>query len=354
MNPGDSSMQFYKIRDAKQMLYPDGVTEFLPEVYHKYVPDDCKACGQDMVINRARTVMKCSNPKCIRRVSMIVVKCLGKLGVVGMGPATVIQHMLNHNQTRITEFLKDPPLAYRGAVKDALSKRVTFAAAVNLLCIPQIQERSYVVFSTANSYDEFVAEAAKKGGIVPYLSSKLGGSGVLVGTVQKQIFAYYRDLRDIPSVFNLRPANLEEIPIAITGGVKAVVDGSGRSYSKRDFIDALNTLLEPQGKVFRLQQGVTRQTRILVADSNEHTGNYTTALSYIEAAERAGREPTIVITRSDFLLAQVQEDLEAMNRDCEELSDEVANGDEVGNDDEQAEGGEIIEVNTITQDNKET
>lgn len=312
ISPADNQMKFYTVSEAKEMLLPDGVTEFIPQVYHKYVPDVCDACGRPMVVNRGRTIMRCSNPLCIKRISMIVVKCLSKLSINGMGPATVFNHMMDNNQKFITDFLRDPPMQFRVQVREALQKKTTFSAAVSSLCIPQLQERSHVIFEGVSSYEEFLNKAAAWGGVPQYLAHKFGGSGVLVGTLQQQLFAYRNDLHAVSELFNIRSDSLLEIPVVITGGVKCVVDENKRPYTKLEFIDALNALLEPQGKVLRLQQHVTKATRILISDSNEQTGNYATAMGYINAAQSMNQEPSIVIVSSDMLLNQIIEDGERL------------------------------------------
>ena len=315
ISPSDNQMKFYTVSDAKEYLMPDGVTQFIPEAYHKYVPDTCDACGSPMVINRGRTIMRCSNPQCIRRISMIVVKCLGKLCITGMGPATVLNHMIDNKQRNITDFLRDPPMQFRVQVREALQKKTTFSAAVSTLCIPQLQERSHIVFEGVSSYGEFLKKAAEWGGVPGYLAHKFGGSGVLVGTIMKQLFAYRNDLYAVSELFNIRSDTLLEIPIVITGGVKCVVDENKRPYTKLGFIDALNALLEPQGKVLRLQQHVTKATRILISDSSEQTGNYATAMGYIKSAQSMNKEPSIVIVSSNMLLNQILEDGEKLIKD---------------------------------------
>lgn len=92
------STEFLTVHDAKE-------AGLIPGPWHPYFSEKCVYCGQDMVINFARTVMKCNSTKCYRRVANQADALLKDLGYKGWGPETLTDYCRMTHISSISELI---------------------------------------------------------------------------------------------------------------------------------------------------------------------------------------------------------------------------------------------------------
>lgn len=299
-------MEFITIKHAKE-------TQLIPSAWHNLFSDHCIYCESDMVISDSLTVMKCSNPRCYRRIAGQVTNILSELGYKGWGNSKVYSYVKHNKITSPLEFILDPPYELSTLQSDISELNYSYIQLIQLLNIPHLRERIPQLFKGIDTFEEYVTEVEKSGGLYSFCANRLGGS-TLPTTIANTLAIYYPELACIHDIFPVVKHASKVMLIAITGCIRNVTS-EGKHLTKDAYISVLNDLLRPAGLAVRRSDALSSVSYI-VADYPSSSAKY-----------RKGAERGILVT-SDVLY-QVCEQLVAM---CNKKGENTENDSESGTD----------------------
>ena len=275
--------EFLTVVDAKQ----EGI---IPAAFFTYIADVCPCCGEQMLISRSRTMLKCSNAYCIRKLAFRADGLLKDLGIKGYGPQSLETFCDEYRTKSMINFILDPPPPYN-LIECIQDLNPTFPQLVEMLHIPNFGTKAYKLFDGFDSFMEFLQAMNASGDMVSFITKRVGGQETTAAIVQ--ILTTYRDeLLKITDLIKVRPKSKKVILIQITGHILNVRSESGGSLTKDDFVRALNDIGSKIGYEFRRSDAL-KSVSFIVADTKSNTRKY-----------NIGKERNILVT-SDKLLASM-------------------------------------------------
>ena len=242
----------------------------IPEAWHPFFRDTCVYCNEPLVINMARTIMKCKSPICPRRIANQADAMLKDLGYKGWGPETLTTYCTLNKIHSIAAFIENPPLPLH-LVEDLNSRGLSFAKIVELLHLPNIGTKAYKLFSSYNSWKQFLMDISKAKDCVAFMADKVGGSEVGAQMLDT-LLDYSDDLYRVSELITTVEPVAGVIDIAITGHITEVTSG-GRGLTKDEYIAELNKLAHQCNAEFR-QSGALQSVMYIVADSPSNSRKY--------------------------------------------------------------------------------
>lgn len=262
----------------------------IPESFFSYIPDTCPCCGQPMFISRSRTVLKCKNPSCVRKVAFQADALLKDLGIKGYGPVSLENYCSTFHINSILDFIRKPPPPFN-LIELMQEKNPTFTQLVAMLHIPNFGTKAFKLFDGYNSYMEFINALAASEDGMQFMHARVNGDETLAVIIE--ILHDYMDcLKGITSLVTVRSKSDNVILIQITGHVLNVRSEDGSSLTKDEYINVLNNIGIKGGYEFRMSSAL-QSVKFIVADTPSNTRKY-----------RIGQERGVLVT-SDKLLASI-------------------------------------------------
>lgn len=259
----DVATEFMSVHDAKE-------AELIPTPFHPYFKEKCDYCGADIAINIARTVMRCSNPRCYRRIGNQADSMLKDLGYKGYGPETLTAYCKNCNIKSITEFIKDPPLPLH-IVDDLEERKYSFAKLVELLHLPTVGTKAYKLFGDYTNWHQCLEDIMSKPDPIAFVASRVGGLETANQLIEV-LLEYSDELEEITELVTPVAPLGGVVNIAITGHITEVTV-NGRGLTKDEYIAQLNRLANRCNAEFR-QSGALQSVMYIVADSPSNSRKY--------------------------------------------------------------------------------
>lgn len=244
----------------------------IPEPWHRYFEDTCGYCDAPMMISESRTVYKCTNPYCTRRVSGMIAAMLQDLGIKGFGKQSAYNYMRSTGVSSVLEFIYSPPPELRGLADIISSRHLTYAKLIKIMHFPRLGSRGDAIFAGCNSYADFLAKADQHGGVLPYIQKCVGGSDLPM-MINEILYSYSEEMKLATEVVQVVPASKTIIKIVMTGEVSLVRDSQGKRVTKDRFIMLLNDIVRPAGVAFERSEAV-ESVPFIVADSESTHRKY--------------------------------------------------------------------------------
>lgn len=264
----------------------------IPESFLNYISDICPCCGQPMYISRSRTVLKCKNASCVRKVAFQADALLKDLGIKGYGPVSLENYCRDFHINSILDFIRKPPPPFN-LIELIQEKNPTFPQLVGMLHIPNFGTKAFKLFDGYNSYMEFINALATSENSMQFLRARVSGDETLAVIIE--ILRDYTDcLKCITSFISVRNKSDRIISIQITGHVLNVRAEDGSSLTKDEYISVLNNIGIKGGYEFRMSSAL-QSVKFIVADTPSNTRKY-----------RIGQERGVLVT-SDKLLASISQ-----------------------------------------------
>lgn len=282
---------FLTVVDAKQ----EGV---IPESFFAYIPDLCPCCGQDMWISESRTILKCSNDFCIRRIAFRADALLKDLGIKGYGPVLLENYCESINASSIIDFIQYPPMPYN-VIELIQQRNPTYSQLVEMLHIPNFGTKAYKLFDGFDNFSDFLKAISKSDNASDFIKQRVGGDET-ANLVAQIIITYEHELREISKLIVVRPKAKRTILLQITGHILNVRSEDGRALTKDDYVYILNSIGREVGCEFRRSDAL-QSVSFIVADTASNTRKY-----------RVGLERGILVS-SDRLLESIKKLTEAEN-----------------------------------------
>lgn len=254
---------FFTVNEAKKR-------GLIPEPWHEYFPDTCDYCHGDLVINEARTIMKCNNPECCRRVANQINDFLKDLGYKGYGPETLTGYCQMYQIKSILDFINSPP-PLMDLVEHLNNLNLSFPKLIELLHLPYLGTKAYKLFEGYTDFRTFLEDMSGSSDPLEFIALKVGG----IETAQqvRDILLQYWDVLYHITDSIVVSAPLETVVnIAITGHITEV-NANGRSVTKDEYVKYLNECVKARGMEFR-QSGALQSVRFIVADSVSNSRKY--------------------------------------------------------------------------------
>lgn len=254
---------FLSVHDAKEM-------ELIPTQFHPYFKDKCDYCGSNMSINMARTIMRCSNPRCFRRIGNQADGMLKDLGYKGYGPETLTAYCKTCGIRSITDFIKEPPMPLH-LVDDLEGRNYSFAKLVELLHLPNVGSKAYKLFGNYQNWQSCLEDITSRPDPIAFVASLVGG--LETSTQLLNVLLEYSDeLEELTSIITPATPLGGVINIAITGHITEVTS-NGRGLTKEEYVAELNVLANRCNAEFR-QSGALQSVMYIVADAPSNSRKY--------------------------------------------------------------------------------
>ena len=312
----------------------------IPESYHnlfkKYTKCPEIKCGSDIIINTNRTVMKCSNPNCIRILSGRVLKIYNSFGIMDFGPQSAYDYINIHNIHDVPGALVDCPKAIEENIVNWFNSYHTPGEVLEMLAIPGIGTKAHKImnninnftefnnaidnvgtnhvlyecglrgklpdkywelmlqfhetggewerfknfllkFSTTgvipfNNYDEFFNEI-KRAGLYQLCMIQLGGDGTDGMERAETMSCYWNEIQVISGMVKCYPNKIETRKIIITGDITKVTREDGLPFDRLEFINYINSISSTYG--VRYQNSTAfNSSEFIIADYPSNTRKY--------------------------------------------------------------------------------
>lgn len=258
------SIQMIEVSEAKR-------TELIPKEFHPYFPDLCSFCKKPMSISTSCTILKCSNPHCLRRVSNQAAELLKDLGYKGYGPETLTNYCYAMGINSIVEFIKTPPPPIH-LIEDINDLCPTFPKLVSLLHFPNLGTKAYKVFNGYDSLEDMYAKLGSSEEVIRHIFSSVGGFESTCQFVDL-LADYEEDIREITDIITVHSQAANTILLEITGYIMNVKGENGQSLTKDQFVMALNAMARPHGIEF-IRSSKFTQISFMVADAPSNSRKY--------------------------------------------------------------------------------
>lgn len=259
---------FLTVADAKQ----EGL---IPESFFAFIPDLCPCCGHDMWISESRTILKCSNDFCVRRIAFQADALLKDLGVKGFGPVLLEDYCESINANSIIDFIQYPPMPYN-VIELMQQRNPTYSQLVEMLHIPNFGTKAYKLFDGYDDLNEFLKDMNSSGDILEFIKQRVGGNETAT-LVAQIIITYENELREISNLIKVRPKSRKTILLQITGHVLNVRSEDGHTLTKDDYVYVLNSIGSKIGYEFRRSDAL-QSVSFIVADTASNTRKYRVGL----------------------------------------------------------------------------
>lgn len=271
----------------------------VPEYYKNIIGDSCRFCDSDFIVNETRTVVKCSNPKCPRKIAGSIKAILTQDGVKGYGVTTCLNMIRNNSYTSTMDFFETPPAELAQEVKNIKDKIFRLDDAVRALYIPGFDENASKLFSNYGCMEDFLEQVDEYGTSELEISAAFGQGALgqnIFEIVEDNMEEFYR----LDNVFGIDRESTNklqyDIDICVTGGVYSTyLISKGVTVSTRaQLVSYLNKSFSHLGYRFNLKSSVTESVSFVVCDGDGDS-NSTKA--------KAGRNKGILVTTDGLLAA---------------------------------------------------
>lgn len=272
---------FYTIKEAKEKAV-------IPEPFWEFFKDDCVYCSKPVVISKSLTIMKCSNPKCFRRLAKRLDKSLHDLGIKGYGIETLSVYLENFKIDSFIEFLKDPPVDLGNIIDLIHEKNYSYPQLVEFMHIPTLGTTAHRLFSGCDCYEDFKARLTGDAVTAQLFLESFTGGTVSAAQLLDVLNSYEDELTSITELITPVKHVKQSIPIALTGYITKVSSADGRRLTKDQFINALNNLARPCDFEF-VKSAAYEKVAYIVADQPSNSAKY-----------NIGLRRNILVTSSDL------------------------------------------------------
>ena len=340
---------FITVKDAM-------LSGLIPDSYHSlfnnYVTCDDKYCGSPLIINRTRTVLKCSNPNCAKILASRVLKVYNRFGVMNFGPRNAYDWVTTSGIKTVPEALVHAPNSIKNNVLAWFNSYHSAGEILEVLAIPGIGTKAHkmmdginnlqtllqtiefygvqcvllkcgfvgklrwdwwVALKTARSqglpWEEYVKYIIKNSstGIVPYadydmldsavllegllriFEIQLGGEGRDAQNCAELVYTYWDEIKLLFNLTKCLPGTVENRKIIITGDITQVTKEDGSTFERFEFIDYINSIALEGG--IRYQNSTAfASSEFVIADYPSNTNKY-----------QRGMEKGNLITSFEFL-----------------------------------------------------
>lgn len=336
-------------------------TGLIPKSYEDvFMPVSTCECGADVVINEARTIMKCSNPNCYKVLAGRIVNLYKRFDSNGIGNVVAEQYIKENEIRNIVDALKRPPEQIADKVIQWVIQPHRSAEILQMMQLPgmgvtceKLMEEypswndftMIVIFNGLNyyflenkvevsmgflralykcmcnsaknpfdtlksivkaqlnhellfnSWDELYLYA-RDAGLEIICINAIPGSGKAAEGVKDTLLTFWDDITEMYQFCKCDDRPVQVHPIVITGDILRVRKPDGGMFERQEFIDYLNTFSRRSGIVYRDSHAL-KGTEFIVADTPSNTAKY-----------RAGLESGKLIT-SDALLQMYREGIES-------------------------------------------
>lgn len=272
----------------------------VPDYYKEIIGSKCRFCGSDLVVNDTRTLVKCSNPQCPRKIAGSIRTALSTAGIKGYGTTACLSMVAMNRYASMIDFYERPPLELVTDV-DCMKSRINrLDDAVRALFIPGFGENATKLFSCYTCMNSFLDSCTTYGTSETEVMSVFGNGQLsqnIFEIVEEQMIDFYR----VDDVFALDEEKLSQInydvDICVTGSVNSEYLRSKHvNISTRDqLVMFLNQQFSKYGYRFALKSSVTSSVSFVVCDSDADSGT---------TKAKQGRQRGILVT-TDMLLASI-------------------------------------------------
>lgn len=238
----------------------------IPEAFHEYFNERCGYCGGEMIINDSCSVMKCGNPRCLRRISSQASDMLHDLGYKGYGVETLTNYCQMVDIESISDFIKRPPLPLN-LIEDINQQKLTYPQLVELLHIPNLGSKAYKLFQGCDSVADFLKLWSEASNPSEFIITRSGGP-VLAQEATEILQDYLDDLADVTRMITVVTQAKKTILLALTGRMSF-----NGGCTKDEFIRYLNTVAMPAGVEFRRSDAL-QSVQFIVADTASSSRKY--------------------------------------------------------------------------------
>lgn len=246
--------EFIKVTEAKE-------SGMIPEPWHAYIPDTCEYCQNSLYINQTRTVLKCLDPGCPRKLGYQLDAFLKELGYKGYGPETLTKICSSYAYHSVLDFIVG--MHYMGLIAALNERELSFPALVEILHIPNFGVKARKLFHGYSCYADFIADLAKSKDPSNFIMRRVGGYQTALEVV-RILKEYDSVLRRITDYVTVTAPIRKIVPIAITGHIQNVT-ADGHALTKEGYIRCLNRLAKPCGLEFQMS-GALMSVVYIVAD----------------------------------------------------------------------------------------
>lgn len=253
-------------------------TSDVPQYYRDITGHTCKFCGQPIVTNENRTIVRCLNPQCPRKIAGCIDAITADLGIKGVGPATAANYVSIYHYKKITDFFMNPPCELKSVIEDYIAGINTLDAAVLALHLPGFKEQSVSFFSKYTTMEEVLRAIDENKEYVWGAFADVFGWGVTADNMVENFYNYYDELCDIDSIFPLVKLDLSDIKynicICVSGRpnstLMAKTTGVGKQ-TKSLLTDFLNASFGDAGFRFYRKTSYSSEVDFLISDLGEDT-----------------------------------------------------------------------------------
>lgn len=270
----------------------------VPQKYIDLSGTECKFCGSPIIVNERRTVVKCSNPHCIRKISGCIDDITTKAGIKNVGEATCLAYVRENKYEKITDFLKNPPSDIADYIHTDMKKIQTLTDAVTYLCLPGLKEKISKLTDKFQTMEELLSKFETEDSSYWKEFGEIYQYGKDYSNLIYSFFSYIEDMYEIDNLFpQLKQEANKQIAIKINICITEHISSQlirkqfGINPSKDTFVSILNKMFSPYGITFIKKSSVTSDTNYVVSDG---PGNTTKG--------RIGRERGILITSDELIL----------------------------------------------------
>lgn len=248
----------------------------VPQVYKDITGHTCKFCNEELVVNENRTIVKCPNPKCPKRIAESINAITTNIGIKGIGPEVSMSYVREYGYRKVTDFFIKPPYEIREAVNEyALSIR-SVTEAVMSLCIPKLKEKTALVFGDYNSMEEFFEDIDRHPDYIWGVLIDIFSYGGNYLEMLETLINNMDDLFMVDGIFKgITPkrADNEEILILISEKPNSnlLYNVYGVRPDKKDFVKRLNEMFNDYGYSFISKDSFSRSVDYVVHDGNGRT-----------------------------------------------------------------------------------
>ncbi len=328
----------------------------IPDSYHSlfenYKTCDDIHCKAPLIINKNRTVMKCSNPNCAKILVSRVLKVYNRFGIMNFGPRNAYDWVTTSGIKTVPEAIVRAPNSIKPAIQVWMASYHSAGEILEMLAIPGIGTKSHKMLQGINNLQYFqqaieyygvqrvmlkcglqgqlrwewweaLKEARAQGlswedfsgyilknsqtGFVPYDSYQLfsdaitmeglinifeiqlGGQGRDAQNCAESVFTYWDEIKILFNMAKCLPSDIETRKIIITGDITQVTKPDGGMFERFEFIDFVNQIALEAGIRYQNSTAFTT-SEFIIADYPSNTNKY-----------RRGLEKGNLITSAEFL-----------------------------------------------------
>lgn len=224
--------------------------------YFKWLPDVCgpehgrdRGCGHDLIVTDNLSTIKCSNPRCNKKLAGRAAEMYARLGISGAG-YSYCKKFIDRNNVDTHLYMLSTDISMHmvtgesekaydvvEAIERARSLWYTYPEAVSKIALPKLNTTAFTVFSQCPSLDIFKRAFEVTGYTMnDYLICQRGIKDEKARQVIETIETFDLELSAVNSFFKIKIEPKEIVTVAITGSMSAC----GLAFSRSDFVRYAN------------------------------------------------------------------------------------------------------------------